>query len=317
MLNETNHKTNLAGVDLNLLVLFEAVLQERHVGRAAGRLHISASAVSHGLGRLRRLLHDPLFLRNPKGVVPTERATLLAGPVADILERARSVLSSAQKFDAKTATRRFTLGAPDGISAVLLPPLLTELKKAAPGVDISVRNLVGQFHLALADLDARTLDVALVPLDDIPARFISRDLYDEEFVVVMREGHALAKRISLDAYCKASHLVVSASGDPRGHVDEALAQRGMARRVALTVPNFFMALAVVAETDLIAALPKKFLKMYGERYPVVSGAVPLPIKNVPIRAIAPRVATMDAGLAWLVDTIEKTARMKTSGQKKR
>src|SRR5688500_14640732 len=169
-------KTNLAHIDLNLLVLFEAVLEERHVGRAAARMHVSPSAVSHGLSRLRRLMHDPLFLRQPKGVVPSERARQLAGPVAEILERARQVMASAEQFDPGRSVRRFVIGAPDAISAVILPALLAQLRREAPGIDLGVRNLVGQFEAALVDLDERTLDVALLPLLDVPARFVSRRL---------------------------------------------------------------------------------------------------------------------------------------------
>ena len=133
MLNEID----LSRTDLNLLVLFEVVLEERHVGRAADRLNLTPSAVSHGLGRLRRLLNDPLFLRTPRGVVPTVRATELSGPVADVLARARSVISTAEPFDPARSTRRFTIAAADGTSAVLMPALLAELRKSAPGVDIS------------------------------------------------------------------------------------------------------------------------------------------------------------------------------------
>src|SRR5262245_60204578 len=127
---------DLSRADLNLLVVFEAVLEERHVGRAADRLSLTSSAVSHGLGRLRALLDDPLFLRTPKGVVPTTRATEIAAPIADILARVRSVLSTAKPFDPRTAIRRFTIGAPDGVSAVVLRPLLDHLRLSAPGIDI-------------------------------------------------------------------------------------------------------------------------------------------------------------------------------------
>src|SRR4030095_2145106 len=102
---------DLARTDLNLLVLFEVVLDERHVGRAAERLHLTPSAVSHGLGRLRRLLNDPLFLRTPKGVVPTARAIELAAPIADVLARVRSVMATAAPFDPSTSTRRLALSA--------------------------------------------------------------------------------------------------------------------------------------------------------------------------------------------------------------
>jgi DNA-binding transcriptional LysR family regulator len=308
------NKTNLWRIDLNLLVLFEAVMQERHVGRAAARLNVSPSAVSHGLGRLRRLLHDPLFLRNPKGVVPTTRAAELAPPIADILARAQSVIGSVEQFDAKTSTRRFTLGTPDGVSAVLLPPLLAEIRKSAPRVDLSVRNLVGQFHLALADLDERTLDVALIPLDTIPARFIARTLYHEEFVIVKRKGHRLSAKPTLAQYAAAMHIVVSLSGDPRGQIDDMLAQHGLTRRVALTASNFFLALAIVAETDLVAALPRRFATMHAARYAVTIAEPPIPMLSSPIRAIAPKVATMDAGLSWLLDVVERICAAKTTAR---
>ena len=112
------NQIDLSRIDLNLLVLFEIVFQERHVGRSAERLHLSPSAISHGLGRLRTLLGDPLFLKTPKGVVPTERALQLATSVAEILARIRGVVSTAAPFDPRHSTRRFVIGAPDGVSSV-------------------------------------------------------------------------------------------------------------------------------------------------------------------------------------------------------
>src|SRR6185312_12675849 len=106
---------------------FDVLMRERHVGRTAKRLHVSPSAVSHGLGRLRRTLHDPLFLKHPKGVVPTERAIELAAPIADILQRVRGVVASAEGFDPKRSTRRFTIGAPDAVFPIVLPPLIAYL----------------------------------------------------------------------------------------------------------------------------------------------------------------------------------------------
>jgi len=303
------NKTNLARIDLNLLVLFEVVLEERHVARAAKRLHVSPSAVSHGLGRLRELMQDPLFLRQPKGVVPTERARQLAAPVADVLERARQVISRAEKFDPRHSVRRFVIGAPDAVTAVLLPGLLAELQHEAPGIDLGVRNLVGQFDAAFAELDQRTLDVALLPVSETPARFVTRTVFEEEgFVVVRRAGHPMGRKLTLARYCAASHVVVSVSGDPHGLVDRALAAQGLSRRVALTVSNFTNALAIVAESDLLGAMPRRFVTQYGKRYGVVSAEPPVPLSSAPILAIAPQAATMDAGLAWLLDQLVRTAR---------
>jgi DNA-binding transcriptional LysR family regulator len=188
MLNEID----LSRADLNLLVLFDVVMAERNVGRTAEQLHLSPSAVSHGLSRLRRLFNDPLFLRTPKGVAPTTRATELAVPIADILARVKSVMSIAEPFDPVTSSRRFMIGAPDGVSAIFLTPLLTELNKAAPKIDLGVRQLLpteGEsspdraWRTAFTDLDARVMDIAILPTDDIAARFLSKTLYEFEKIL--------------------------------------------------------------------------------------------------------------------------------------
>ena len=304
MLNEIA----LSRIDLNLLVLFEIVMEERHVGRAARRLNLSPSAVSHSLGRLRRLLNDPLFLRTPKGVVPSARALELTLPIGDILARVRSVLSAAQPFDPATSERRFTIGAPDGVSAVLVPALLRAVRKVAPRIDISVRNILpppgigaagGPWDHALADLETRSIDVALLPLGKVPARFAERTLYEEDFVIGMRAGHPFAKRPTLEAFCRAQHLVVSQAGDPHGFVDDLLASRGHSRQVALTALNFMMALAVLADTELIAALPRQLVLRHAARFGLASIEPPFPLRSDTIRAIATRSAMSDAGVAWL------------------
>lgn len=303
---------NLAAADLNLLVLFEAVLKERHVGRAADRMHLTGSAVSHGLGRLRRLLHDPLFLRTPKGVVPTARAMELAGPIAEVLARVKSVIATAEPFDPGTSTRRFTIGAPDGISAVVLPPLLAALRRNAPGLDISVRQLLpaeGEsgparaWRPAFAELEARRMDIAILPTDDVPARFHQRGLYEEDFVIAAQSRHPFAAAPTLERYCEMHHLVVSLTGDPDGFVDRILADVGRSRRIALTVPNFMFALAIIAETDLLSALPRRFVALHGARFGVQSVEPPLDLGRFRLNAVAPRVAMMDMGLAWLFDVL--------------
>lgn len=312
---------DLSRADLNLLVLFEVVLQERHVGRTADRLNLSPSAVSHGLGRLRRLLNDPLFLKTPKGVVPTDRATQLAMPVADLLARVRSIISTAAPFDPATSTRRFTIGAPDGASAVILPPLLAELRRVAPGVDIGLRQLLpvaGEseperaWRSTWAELESRAMDVAVMPLERLPLRFARQLLYEEDFVVAVRAGHPLMHDPSLTRYAEAQHLVVSMSGDPQGFIDAVLAKHGRSRRVALAVPNFMFALALVAETDLVCALPRRFAAAYAARFGVVTLDAPLALGRFKLNVVLPEVALMDAGLAWLVGLIRQTGRPLTA-----
>lgn len=320
------NRIDLSRVDLNLLVLFEIVLEERHVGQAAERLNLSPSAVSHGLGRLRRLLNDPLFLRTPKGVVPTERAMELAEPIAELLARARNIISTAEPFDPVKSTRRFTIGAPDGVSAVFLSPLLTELRRVGPGIDISVRQILPPrairtfedvWEPVLGDLEAREMDIAVVPAEEVPARFEAQTLYEEEFVIAMRAGHPFGNEPTLDAFCQIQHLVVSLGGDAHGFVDDTLLEFGRSRRVALTVPNFMFALAVIAETDLVAALPKAFVAMYAPRFGVVSAEPPLPLIRSRIRAIASKAALMDTGIAWLFDRLHDATRSESITRTKR
>jgi DNA-binding transcriptional LysR family regulator len=306
---------HLFRTDLNLLVLFDVVLTERHVGRAAERLRLTPSAVSHGLGRLRRLFHDPLFLRTPKGVVPTARAIELAPPIADLLARARYIVGLGEPFDPATSVRRFTIGAPDGISSVVLPSLLASLAPVAPGIDISIRQVLPAFgesspdrawRLVFAELDEHAMDLAIIPTDAVPSRFESRALLREDFVIAVRAGNPFASDSSLQRYCEMGHVVVSQSGDPHGFVDSMLAERGLARRIALTVPNAMFALATVGATELVAALPRQFVALYGERFGVIALDYPLAPTAFVLNAVAPRVALMDAGLAWLYDLLGKT-----------
>ncbi len=306
------HEINLNRVDLNLFVLFEAVREEAHVGRAAERLNLSPSAVSHGLSRLRRLLDDPLFLRTPKGVVPTGRAEQLAGPISELLAQARRVVATAEPFDPKTSTRRFIIGAPDGALSAILPPLLNGLRRTAPSVDIGIRQVLPlpghvesdrAWSVGLSELESRALDIAILPVDRVPPRFAIRRLFDETFVIGMRKGHAFAKRPTLDGYCKARHLVVSMAGEPFGFVDKALAELGRARRIALTAPNFMLALALLADSDLLAALPASLLARDAGRFGLQSVAAPLSLPGFQISAVATRAALADAGVAWLFEVL--------------
>jgi DNA-binding transcriptional LysR family regulator len=317
MMNDTDR---LADADLNLLVLFETVMRERHVRRAAARLHVTPSAVSHGLSRLRTLLGDPLFLRTPRGVVPTDRASELSDAVADILVRIRRIIASAAPFDPARSTRRFTVGAPDAVASVFLSPLLDALRHGSSRIDLAIRDLLpvpGEaspdvaWREALARLDARDLDVAVIPVGDVPPRFVKRPLYEEDFVIAMRAGHPFAKDRSLRAYCGLRHLVVSQSSDPAGFVDRALARRGLARRVALTAPNFHLALAILSDGDLVAAVPRQLVARHGAHHGVVAVEAPLRLPRFRLHLVAPKVALVDEGIAWLVDAVERAVRART------
>jgi DNA-binding transcriptional LysR family regulator len=204
-------------------------------------------------------------------------------------------VASAEPFDPARSGRRFTIGAPDG--TVLLPPLLREIQRSAPGIDISMRTVLRD--TAIAELDARLADVVIVPLDEVPARFVHKMISEEDFVIVSRAGHPFAEAPTLDRYCTMKHIVVSATGEPHTTVDNVLARDGRSRRIALTVPNFMLAFALLAETDLLAALPNSLLAMHGPRFGLIGTPLPFRTRRFQVRAIVPKVAMMDAGVEWL------------------
>ncbi|KRC81430.1 LysR family transcriptional regulator [Sphingomonas sp. Root241] len=312
MMNEID----LSRADLNLLVLFEAVFVECHVGRAAERLSLSPSAVSHGIGRLRRLLNDPLFLKTPKGVIPTDRAKALAPSISEALDQVRSIISIAEPFDPKTSNRRMVIGAPDGVSAVFLQPLLTDLAAHAPSIDLGIRQLLPMpdeiapdraWRNAFSDLETSSLDVAVIPADEGPLRFEKRTLYEEDFILAMRSGHPFRRGRTIEAYCASQHLVVSLTGDAHGFVDEVLARHGHKRRVALTVPNFMFACAILAGTDLLCAVPRRFAGLYASRLDLATEDPPLALGRFRLNAFVSRPALMDAGILWLLDRLGAAA----------
>ena len=301
MMNETD----LSRVDLNLLTLFETVMKERHVGRAAERLNLSPSAVSHGLGRLRRLLNDALFVRHPKGLNPTERAVLLEPLVADLLARARSLIGGALTFDPSHSQRHFRLGTVDAIGSVIIPPLFSDLGCNAPQVTIGVTTIFPQE--AVAALDAGRIDAALLPNFDYPARMAVARLYPEDFVFAVRNGHPLPEQPSLAEFAGGAHLLVSAEGGRRGFVDDLLERHGLKRHVALTVPSFLWALAVIGETDLIAAAPRTLAQRHAARFGVELRAPPVPIQPDHICLVMPKAVAGDPAMQWLADRVAKAS----------
>ncbi len=304
----------LARTDINLLVLFDVVFHERHLGRAAQRLNLTASAISHALARLRRVLNDPLFLRTPRGVVPTARAESLAAPIAEILARVGAVMSSAEPFDPRLSSRRFVIGAPDGLVAIFLPALLERIRTRAPRIDLSVRDTFSEpglmtmeraWSLACSQLDTRSIDVAVLPVARGAQRYARKRLYEDSFVIAARRGHPFLRRPTLDDYCRQSHVLVSPMGDPQGFVDILLAKQKRSRRVAVTVPNFMLALALLTSSDLIAAVPGNLIKVHGKRMGLSFVESPIELRKPdPVYAVASSAAMLDPGVAWLFEQFE-------------
>jgi DNA-binding transcriptional LysR family regulator len=221
---------NLRRLDLNLLVVFDAVMAERSVTRGAQRVFLTQSAVSSALGRLRHQLGDELFLRGPGKLRPTPRALEIEEPVRALLAELQQVLAPAT-FNPATEHRRFTIATNDYFTAVVAPPLARRLARVAPGVDVNIVPTAGR---ALEMLDAREADVVCTSWGQLPERFATATLVQDEYVCVVRKDHPFARKPpTLRQFAQAKHRLVSPRGDAHGFVDERLAEKGLTRRIVM------------------------------------------------------------------------------------
>jgi len=259
------HDRSLSAIDLNLLVALRALLNERHVTRAAQRIGLSQSATSHALSRLRDLLGDPLLVRSGRELALTPRAARLLPGLERGLSDLQNAITGEPEFDASSARRSFAIGTSDYMQALIMGPLLGELAVHAPGIDLSFLVFPNVREL----LESGAIDLALsVPLGELRA-MLRQALFVEDFVCMVRRDHPQIRRApSLDKYLAQRHVVVAPSGTPGGFVDTLLAERGLERRVALRVTNFLIAPVVVCETDLINTMPARLARQLAKRYPL-------------------------------------------------
>lgn len=249
------HRMDLHGIDLNLLVAFDALMAERSVTRAGVRIGRTQPAMSAALLRLRTLLRDELFVRSPAGLQPTPRALELAEPLGHALGEIQRTLGFTQPFDPRSSTMTFNLGLPEHPTVALLPCLVETLQEAAPAVTLHVRSFTARDE-AVALLDAGEADLTIgVPQATSTGRILTRPLFEERFVCIVRKGHAAARApLDLQTFLGLSHLLVSPEGDGVGYVDAALAELGLKRRVKLTLPHMQAVPALVARTDMISTV---------------------------------------------------------------
>jgi len=255
----------LRNLDLNLLLVFDAVLRERSVVRAADSLAISQPAVSHALNRLRHALKDKLFVRTPAGMSPTPRAEQLALPVRKALNELQLAVEG-DTFDPSTADRRFTIAVNNYAAVVAAGPIVAAVRAQAPNVRLS---LVPSGTLNLRDrLDRGELDLAVSGRTVDGERFASQQLIEDRFVAVLRSGHpALRKKLTAAALAELQHLGISSSPEDLSFLDEFLKARNSARFVASDVP-YLSAGAVLVQSNLVAILGRKLAMEFRRAYPI-------------------------------------------------
>jgi DNA-binding transcriptional LysR family regulator len=258
---------HLANIDLNLLVVFDALVAEGHATRAAERIGLTQPAVSHALNRLRALFGDPLFVRSPRGMVPTSLAQDIAPSVRSILEQVEGVLRGGRAFDPAASTRQFVLGLSDYAAFVLLPRLTVRLDQEAPGVSLVVRNTSRSVGLPM--LEDGTVELIAGNFPEPPTHMREELLYEEDFICAGRGDHPnLGEPLDLNRYLALRHLQVSMKGNPSGYVDAVLAEKGLKRNVAVTVGHFLMAPMLVDASYLVATEPRRLFTPLASRLPL-------------------------------------------------
>lgn len=267
------HDPKLSALDLNLLVVLAALLEERHVTRAARRVGLSQSATSHALSRLRELYRDPLLVRSGRRLDLTPRAVELLPQLTRGLAELGGTLSGERAFEPLTARRSFTIGMADYVQTLLLPALLRSLTKRAPHVDVAVSG----FPDASDRLEDGTMDAAVLQGTKAPKGLSSRQLFSDGFTCMLRKGHPQVPgaRLSMARYLSLNHVLVSPSGQGPSFVDTELERRGLTRRIALRVASFLIAPQVVCESDLVSTGPSRLLALLATRYPIRLFSPPL------------------------------------------
>jgi DNA-binding transcriptional LysR family regulator len=308
---------NFRTLDLNLLRVFNEVMTERSLTKAASKLSLTQPAVSNALRRLREVLGDELLRRSGQGVEPTPRALALWPTVQDALRQLQATLSP-DRFDPAQANTTFVLAMADATAAELIPVLVEVIDRDAPGVTVRVVPLttrdprrlldeesadlaIGYFPSVLASLTAQAQAGEVVP-------FLHQRLYYSDYVCVMRRDHPLASApLSLDHYCGARHLLVSFSGRPYGFIDESLAALGRRRHIVLTVNQFFTAGRVVASSDLLTVLPRHFVSVTGIADQLVLRELPFEVPPIHVDLVWHRRMHHNGAHEWLRDVMTQVA----------
>lgn len=256
-------------LDLNLLRVFDAVMTEQNLTRAANLLAMTQPAVSNALRRLRDTLNDELVIRTAHGVKPTPRAEELWPTVRRALSELEAVITP-ESFDVSRAQNTFRMAMVDATAALWLPSLVRTIMRDAPRIKIRMMPLTtrdpramllrGDVDLAVGFFPGVTAQLA----DGLKTQISHERLYTGQYVCVMHKNHPLAdKELNLDNYCSADHLLVSLSGKPHAVIDDVLAGMGRERKILLTVNQFFTAGRIVASSELITVLPRHLIAATG------------------------------------------------------
>lgn len=296
---------NISAVDLNLLLAFEAMLEERNVTRAGRRIGLAQPSMSSALARLRALFDDELFRRDGRGMRPTPKALVLAEPIREALRQVRLALAQGFGFEPATAHHRFRLAVTDYGDLIVIPPLIRALRQRAPGVDLEVRPIVDPAQ-AVAQLERGDIDAMIGGHLPLPKDGARHRLFEERFVC-MRDVAQVAAHAAMDlaGYAALPHALFSASGGDGAPaaLDAVLLRHGLRRRIAATLPHVTALPFAIAGTDLVAAAAERVARRLAA--PAGIAMLPLPAEVPPfdIDLLYTRRGSASEAVRWLLALI--------------
>jgi DNA-binding transcriptional LysR family regulator len=309
------HMVHLSAVDLNLLVALDALISEAHVGRAARKIGLSQPATSHALSRLRDLFGDPLLVRVGSRMELTPRANGLRDPLAETLQRVHSFLVP-DSFEPATSKRRFSLMMQDHVAHLVVPALVNRVHSEAPAVRLDI--LPWQTPSSLKPERARTIDQLISCSTNEIAGFQRGTLFTDTEVTVARKGHPAASRLrTLQTFLKANHVAVVGRGLVEDPVDAWLRQQGLARNIALRVPSYLQALQTVAQSDVVAFVPKRLAESLARPFSLLVLTPPIDPGEYQEYLFYPLRAVQDAALIWLRKLIFDISQDVNHGQRQK
>lgn len=300
-------------VDLNTLLVFDALVEQRSVSKAARQLNVSQPAISAALGRLREHFEDPLFVRSGSDMVPTDLAGRLATPVREMLLRAETIVRTRGTFDPTLTPRRFTVSVSDYTMTVLIPQVLRLLQQEAPQVQLTLRHTPFPSGMEMQPtteaLERRQHDFTVTPSGCHSERHRVLVLIEDEFVCIARRDHpAVRRRLTLDQYQSLDHVVAEYDDGRINFIDVgALARAGVQRRIGPIVDRFTAVCELVACSDCLATLPRRMALRMAERLPLKVLPVPFPLPPLTELLQWKPIHDADPGMQWMRDVFQRAA----------
>ncbi|WP_438463667.1 LysR family transcriptional regulator [Marinomonas sp. PE14-40] len=292
----------MAKTDLNLVVIFDAIMKEKSITAAADSLAMTQPSVSNAVSRMRHAWKDPLFVKDGRGIRPTPYASKLWKSVAEPLAQISHAIAP-DYFDPLTSKASFRIGITDGSASIVWPELRHIIEQEAPNINIYAVPYKVDGELLLNNAD---VDLVFDYYDGTSNEIKSKTMYENHFVTVMRADHDLAEQaLTLENYLKSEHLLVSLSGDICGIVDDKLAELDSKRRTAMTVNSFASAINLIKQTRLIITMPYPIIAEHLAAGDLVLKPVPLKLPSIKISLAWHSRNNHSQALKWLIGVLDR------------